>query len=275
VVVSIALRSVSVIVVFLSKLRITRKRRLISGAFFVCALFVSSAYAEMCVPANADRFESVGSVSVVDGDTLRLSTGDSVRLSGVNTPEMNYGQNRVREPFAVEATDFVERILAGRSIYIEVQGRDKYQRLIADVWFKDFSGWQMLSSEVLKAGFGFQIFESDSAYAGCLNLAEQTARAKKLGVWSRLDYWLNQERGGFVLWRGAVQKLNRGKHYSWARISNNRVLRIPSEWLKSRLVSKKLSGGAIEVRGWSVHRKKTRYEPYMLPIKSPQQFQFN
>ena len=274
-VVSIALRSVSVTVVFLSKLRITKKRRLISGAFFVCVLFVSNLQAKTCIPADVDRFRSVGLVEVVDGDTLRLATGESVRLSGVNTPEMNYGKKHGREPFSVEATDFVSRVLAERPVYIEVQGRDKYQRLIADVWFQGSANWNMLSFEILREGFGFQIFEFDSVYAECLHSAEQKARAKKLGVWSQLDYWLNQERGGFVLWRGTIKKLSRGKRYSWARIANDRVVRISSEWVRSGSVSKKISGEVVEVRGWAIHRKNTRYEPYMLPIKSPQQFQFN
>lgn len=63
------------------------------------AIWLSGAQAFCPVPSG---LASVAVQRVVDGDTLRLSDGRSVRMIGLNTPELGK-QGRSDEPFAVAA----------------------------------------------------------------------------------------------------------------------------------------------------------------------------
>lgn len=263
--------------VLLSNFTITSKRRLISGAFFVSAFFLSFVLQAQCLPSDrspdSSRLEKIVVQSVLDGDTLRLSGGD-VRLASVNTPEMNYGNNRSPEPVAEEATRYVTRLVSDGSLFLDVVGVDKYQRRLGNVWVvnKENGNKLLLSEMLIVNGLGFQIFESDSQYVGCLKKAEQKARKHNLGVWKHLNYWLNVKRGGFALWSGALTKTSKSKRYLWWSLSDSQVVRVPRAWDGSVDGLKRQKGDVVDVRGWVVHRKQSRYEPYMMLIKSPQIF---
>ncbi|WP_376748670.1 thermonuclease family protein, partial [Stutzerimonas nitrititolerans] len=72
-----------------------RKASLV-GAFFVSAFFAAAASAA-CSPPGPLQVQKVA--QVIDGDTLRLVDGRSVRLIGLNTPELGR-KGRRAEPFA-------------------------------------------------------------------------------------------------------------------------------------------------------------------------------
>ena len=65
---------------------------------------------------------------VVDGDTFIISTGEYVRLIGIDTPEK-------KEEGYHEATDFL-RQFEGKTVILESEGddRDKYGRLLRHVF---------------------------------------------------------------------------------------------------------------------------------------------
>jgi len=75
---------------------------------------------------------------VIDGDTIEVRMPDAstvrVRLIGVDTPE---SRNRI-EPFGKEASNFTNRRLDGRTVFLEtdVRERDRYGRLLAYVWLE-------------------------------------------------------------------------------------------------------------------------------------------
>ncbi|MCL2220834.1 MAG: thermonuclease family protein [Oscillospiraceae bacterium] len=66
---------------------------------------------------------------VIDGDTIKLYSGESVRLIGINTPETG-------EPGADEAAEFVSDAILGRGVWLERDGRntDRFGRLRRYVW---------------------------------------------------------------------------------------------------------------------------------------------
>src|SRR5471032_1000981 len=84
------------------------KKASLAGAFFVSAIWLSSAQAFCPAPSG---LTSVAVQRVVDGDTLRLSDGRSVRMIGLNTPELGR-QGRTDEPFAVAARKRLEALVA-------------------------------------------------------------------------------------------------------------------------------------------------------------------
>ncbi|WP_132530889.1 thermonuclease family protein [Pseudomonas aeruginosa] len=80
------------------------------GAFFMSVISAFAGAAEACRPTGA--LQNVEVARVVDGDTVRLRDGRSVRLIGINAPELAHN-GRTTEPFAVMQ-------MAGRSL--EVRG---------------------------------------------------------------------------------------------------------------------------------------------------------
>ena len=71
------------------------------GAFFVGVFWLGAAQAEVYCPALGG-LSTVQVRQVIDGDTLRLQDGRSVRLIGINAPEIGR-KGQSDEPYAVAA----------------------------------------------------------------------------------------------------------------------------------------------------------------------------
>jgi len=85
---------------------------------------------------------------VYDGDTFRLSNGEKVRLTGIDTPESSHNAKLTRDAqrsgqnkdaiiaMGKESAQFTASIAEGRRVRLEydVQARDKYSRVLAYVY---------------------------------------------------------------------------------------------------------------------------------------------
>jgi endonuclease YncB( thermonuclease family) len=78
---------------------------------------------------------------VHDGDTVRLASGERVRLLGIDAPEMREGKPGRRGPFpepgAVQATESLRRMVGGKVVRILRQGCDRYGRTLARIRLDD------------------------------------------------------------------------------------------------------------------------------------------
>ena len=81
--------------------------------------------------------------AVLDGDTIRLSDGKTVRYFGINTPE--YGQ-----PFAEEAKRYNEQLVLGKEVRVVPARRrpDAYKRVLAYVYVNN----TLLNTQLVTAG---------------------------------------------------------------------------------------------------------------------------
>lgn len=117
-------------------------------------------------------------ISVYDGDTFTLDTGDRVRLRGVNTPEL-----KPYEPFAAESRDATESFLIGKEITLSYGStiRDHYGRLLAQA---SVDG-QDLSQYLVERGLAhvFLVAPTDEDVGPLLD-AQREAREAKRGLWS-------------------------------------------------------------------------------------------
>ncbi len=117
-------------------------------------------------------------VSVYDGDTFTLETGDKIRLRWVNTPEM-----KPEEPWARDAKAFTDRFVRGQEVDLQVgsEGRDSYGRILAGVTTSEGS----LSLALLEEGLGHLfLIPPDEIDLAPLYAAEERARAAGRGIWS-------------------------------------------------------------------------------------------
>lgn len=231
------------------------------GAFFVCALFALAPLAVLAESCRAPgTLREAREVKVVDGDTLRLADGRSLRLIGVNAPERARG-GRPSEPFAEAATRQLERLVAADDgkvwLAVGAQARDHYGRSLAHAFGADGRSW---AAQLLEAGLGFAVaLAPNTALAGCLFAAERRARAAGLGIWRRSPQLAPGQlrQGGFALVRGRINGVEHNRGGLWLALDGALVVQVEPQWLAAFDVRRlqALAGREVEVRGWLVERR--------------------
>jgi endonuclease YncB( thermonuclease family) len=235
---------------------------------------------------------SVQVVRVSDGDTLKLQDGRSVRVLGINAPEITHGK-KAGQPLGREsraaAQMFINRTQGRVRLGFEQELHDHYGRLLAHVY--DSHG-RSLAAEQLRLGMAMQVaVPPNIAQAKCLVAVEQSARKKKLGVW-RNHYWqplpsgsMRGDETGFRLVSGRVAKVDINSAV-WLELEGKLVARVAKkDWPlfdNEKFGNKKfgyykrdwqaLVGRKIELRGWISQQKSKRsqqFKPLVLQLRSP------
>ena len=136
----------------------------------------------------------------LDGDTLKVTLTNgfviSVRLLLIDSPE--YKKAKIdQQLYGYEALEFAkENLKIGDIVYLEFEGdviKDKYDRHLAYLWYKDKEGKFLLyNEEIVRVGLSkvAYIF-SQSRYLNRILSAQDEARIKKLNIWSIEGYVIN------------------------------------------------------------------------------------
>lgn len=116
-------------------------------------------------------------VRVVDGDTLKVSTGAApvtLRLYGVDAPEKS-------QPHGPQASAWLADLLNGQAVEVDVQDTDKFGRSVAVVKIGGVNVNEALVSEGHAWLYAWYCTASE-----CAQWAEdeETARAAGLGLWA-------------------------------------------------------------------------------------------
>lgn len=159
----------------------------------------SGAESTVADPAAGDtlKVQPVKVVKGVDGDTIKASLDgrdESVRLIGVNTPELSHpGLNIKEQPFGKEAAKYTTDMLLNKTVYLQfdVGQRDKYGRLLAYVWLqKPTSGREddvrknMFNAQLLISGYAqVMTVPPNVQYQDIFVRLEQEARQSNKGFW--------------------------------------------------------------------------------------------
>src|SRR5829696_8607013 len=130
-------------------------------------------------------------IEVTDGDTIRVDVGgrnEPVRLILIDAPE-THDPNRPPECFGQEATTYLSWLLSlGGDLYMKtkVSDRDRFDRLMRDVWLDFGNGEVYLVNETLvRAGYAaFSTFPPDVKYVEEMRAAGQFAQGNGYGLWS-------------------------------------------------------------------------------------------
>jgi len=123
----------------------------------------------------------------LDGDTLRLQDGRSVRLVGIDAPEIDR-ENGNHQPMALEAWRFVSKLTNGRRIRLEKDqsDRDRYGRILAYAF--DSNG-QMLNQQIVANGFAHVLYlQPDVKAHETLLVAQRRAMSNKQGKWQNFNW---------------------------------------------------------------------------------------
>ena len=117
---------------------------------------------------------------VTDGDTIHLGGLGSVRLIGIDTPEVYGGV----ECFGRKASNFAKRLLplGTRVRYrVGVEERDRYGRLLAYVWLPD---GRMVNRVMVEKGYAQPLtIPPNVEFADAFRAAARAARQAGLGLW--------------------------------------------------------------------------------------------
>lgn len=167
---------------------------------------------------------------VIDGDTIKLSTGEKVRLIGVDTPEF-YHPIKPTQFYSREAAMFTRKLVDGKKIRLEYdeQKQDKYNRVLAYVYLEDGT---FINAEIIKQGYGFAYTRFPFKYLEQFKEYEKQAKEKELGLWQgkgEMEFlWLvKQKRKPFEIYEMANNLWGvRYEGYIKPRVAVNELVKV-------------------------------------------------
>jgi len=208
---------------------------------------------------------------VFDGDTILLSTGQRIRLLGINTPEVA-GRNKEAESGGETAKNWLNQRLAGKKIRLEydVEKQDKYHRTLAYVFTEDK---QHINLELVRLGLAtVNIYPPNLKYVDTLLSAQDEAEQAGLGIWRDPTYapldFKSLNTNNYKGWKrvtGRILGLKKTKKYSYLQLSNRISVRIENKALNLFPPLKSYIGTKVEARGWTI-KQKVRF---VIPIRHP------
>jgi len=134
--------------------------------------------------SSHSRSPSARLISIGDGDTLRISLEGqrlSVRLACIDAPE------RSQRPEGIASRSYLQRLLpVGSSLQLLVKDRDRYGRLVAEVFAAGEPNPVNINLTMVTAGQAFvypaYVRQCD---ASVFAAAEQAASQRGDGIWHR------------------------------------------------------------------------------------------
>ena len=118
---------------------------------------------------------------VIDGDTIEIEGGLSVRYIGIDTPETVDPRKPV-QCFGVEATNKNKELVSGKRVRLEkdVSEIDKYGRLLRYIYVGD----TFVNLELVKQGFAYSsTYPPDVKYQSQFTEAQRQAKEQNKGLW--------------------------------------------------------------------------------------------
>ena len=124
----------------------------------------------------SSRDETVLVTKIIDGDTIIVEGGRSVRLLGIDAHER--GQSCYKEA-AEELSDLV----LNKQVRLEADSRDKdkYNRYLRWIWLGD----KLINEQLVSDGLAIARISDETKYAGQITSAESAALEEKTGcLWA-------------------------------------------------------------------------------------------
>jgi micrococcal nuclease len=141
------------------------------------------------------NYDAVFVERAVDGDTLKLSNGERVRLIGIDTPEMHESEKLYRDSrksgqdaatiqaLGKKSYAFTRSLVEGKTIRLEfdVEKRDKYKRLLAYAYLPDGT---FVNAEIVKQGYAsLMTYPPNVKHVDEFQQLYRQARENKVGLW--------------------------------------------------------------------------------------------
>ncbi len=121
-------------------------------------------------------------ISVIDGDTIILESGQKVRYIGIDAPESYLPKMGVSHFYGKEPWEHNKKLVEGKKVSVEldVQEKDPEGRLLAYVYVGDI----FVNAELVKQGQAVAArYPPNTKHQDLFEKLELTAKKKKLGIW--------------------------------------------------------------------------------------------
>ena len=118
---------------------------------------------------------TISSVEIIDGDTFRLETGETVRLIGIDAPELS-------QPGGVLSREYLAHLICGKPITLEKgsEDRDNYNRLLRFV----YTGNLCINEEMIRQGYAEARYLPENPIREYYLQLEIQAETTRAGLWS-------------------------------------------------------------------------------------------
>lgn len=150
------------------------KRYALLFAILIAGLIVCDVYVFKSIPAKENNRESVIIQRVIDGDTIKLADGRTMRLLNINSPEKGaIGANL--------ASEFLKQF-ENKTVDIEITGIDKYQRSLARIYAPGY-----INLALVEQGLASKFLVDEDELSDFAK-AEKSAIESSLGIWKKSEY---------------------------------------------------------------------------------------
>ncbi len=156
-------------------------RRFLLFALLVLAAAAAPGLAQVSDPTQVPLEGRV--YKILDGDTVVLRGGETVRYLNIDTPETG-------DPYAYDAAALNRRLVRFKDVRLEidVKERDAYNRLLAYVYVQTNDGWVMVNLELVRAGLARLLFiPPNGRYRSAFEAALLEAMVHRRGIWGSVE----------------------------------------------------------------------------------------
>ena len=220
---------------------------------------------------------------IVDGDTLILADGRSVRLVGIQAPKLSLGRRNFTDwPLSNEAKTALGEMTKGEKVVLTFTGAeiDRHGRALAHIHMED-GRW--VQGQLLHDGLArvYSFADNRGRVAEMLAL-ERAARAEKRGIWADPYYAiLNPDEAGNHI---ATFQIIEGRVIKAAKAGGRTYINFGPDWRSDFTVTLApgagrtfkaagidpltLGGQLVRVRGWLKSRNGA-----MIEVTHPEQIE--
>ena len=167
--------------------------------FLVCS-FTISAEENSGIKLNNKDLNSLQTTvvkKVIDGDTVKTTNGENIRLIGIDTPEINWDKGTA-DFYGYKALNYTKSSLLNEKIYLEYdkEKRDEYGRVLAYIYLEN---GELFNLKILEKGYGhLMTVDPNTKYLKKFRKAAKKARNKEQGIWRRINQL--QEKLPVISW---------------------------------------------------------------------------
>lgn len=131
----------------------------------------------------SDNFDWYYVQRVIDGDTIELTTGETVRYIGIDTPESVHPDKAVM-CYGLESAQINRQLIEGKNVRLQkdISEKDKYDRLLRYVYLEDGT---FINLYLVQNGYATSYsYPPDLKYQDLFREAELEARNTNIGLWA-------------------------------------------------------------------------------------------
>jgi len=139
-------------------------------------------------------------VAVIDGDSFKIGSDQTIRLFGADAPELQYC-------FGQEAKEALTKKISGKTVILKELKTDIYRRVMALVYLDGKS----VNEYIVKNGFA-ESHRDAGTETDAINTAEDFAKANRLGIFSPKCYQINPPNPKCLV-KGNITQSNGTKVY--------------------------------------------------------------